>query len=334
MSLPSTFRKLVVVEPGPDFKKATRIVDVAMPEPAAGEIVIRHKFAGVNASDPVFTSGGYGHTELPFDVGIESGGTVVAVGSGVDNVRVGDDVLVFGFGGGYAEYRKADAATVVPVPEATAEATSILIAGLTASIGLEVGELKAGDTVLVTAAAGSVGSYAVQIARHAGAKVIGTCSSDEKAKWLRELGCERVINYKTEDVDAVLASEYPGGIDLVVENVGKQMFDVALKHLALFGRIVCIGAVAEYENGMNWESVSQVRVYHSLLAKSAVVRGFFLPHYPQRFPEHLSRLMTLVGEGRITAPIDPVEFRGVDAIADAVAHLHAGKNKGKILIRF
>lgn len=334
MTLPTRFRKLVVTNPGPDFRNATRIVEVDMPALKQGEILIRNRFAGVNASDPVFSSGGYGHTQTPFDIGIESGGEVVAVGAGVTEPKVGAQVLVYGFGGGYAEYRVAEAAQAIPVPEASAAATSILIAGLTASIGLEVGELKGGDTVLVTAAAGSVGSYAVQLAKQAGAHVIGTCGSDEKAQWLEGIGCDRAINYRKEDLDAVLAQEYPQGIDLVCENVGRKMFDVAVQHLAIFGRVVCIGAVSEYEKGMVWEEVTGVRIYHSLLAKSAVIRGFFLPHYPHRFPEHLQKLMTLVGEEKIIAPIDPVEFNGIDSIADAVDHLHGGRNKGKVLIRF
>jgi len=334
MNLSKTYRKLVVVEPGPDFKNATRIVEVEVPQLQADEILVRNIFAGVNASDPVFSSGGYGHTQTPFDIGIESAGEVVAVGSAVTFPNIGDHVLAYDFGGGYSEYRKIKAAQAIPVPEATAAATSILIAGLTASIGLEVGELKSSDTVLVTAAAGSVGSYAVQLAKQAGAHVIGTCSSDEKAAWLKTLGCDRTINYRSEDVEKVLATEYPNGIDLVCENVGKKMFDAAVKNLALFGRVVCIGAVSEYEKGMEWEAVSQVRIYHNLLAKSAVIRGFFLPHYPDRFPAHLAKLMELVASGKISAPIDPTEFRGVDSIANAVAHLHGGKNKGKVLIRF
>ena len=334
MNLPAKFRKLEVINPGPDFRKATRIAEVDMPALKDGEILIRNRFAGVNASDPVFSSGGYGHTQTPFDIGIESGGEVVAVGGGVVAPQVGDQVLAYGFGGGYAEYRVIEAAQAIPVPEASASATSILIAGLTASIGLEVGELKSGDTVLVTAAAGSVGSYAVQLAKHAGAHVIGTCSSDDKAQWLKTIGCDRAINYKREDFAAVLAEEYPQGIDLVCENVGKKMFDIAVKNLAVFGRVVCIGAVSEYEKGMAWEEVTAVRIYHSLLAKSAVIRGFFLPHYPHRFPEHLQKLMTLVAEGKIIAPIDPSEFLGIDSIPDAVDHLHGGKNKGKVLIRF
>jgi prostaglandin reductase 3 len=334
MALPSQYRKLVVVQTGPDIKQSTRVVQAPMPIPQANEVLIRNRFAGVNASDPVFASGGYGPQPLPFDMGIESAGEVVAVGAGVTQCKVGDAVMVFDFGGGYAEYRIAKAERIIPVPAATAEATSVLIAGLTASVALEVGELKKGETVLVTAAAGGVGSYAVQLAKAAGAHVIGTCSSDAKVQWLRQLGCDRAINYRSENVEAVLKQEYPNGLDVVIENVGRGLFDTALAQLAIFGRMVCVGAVAEYEGGMQWETVQQVRVYYQLMAKSAVIRGCFLPHYPHRFAEHLGRLFAQLASGTISAAVDPREFHGVDSIQDAIAYLHGGNNRGKVLIRF
>jgi len=332
--LPKTYRKLEVVEPGTDFARATRIVEVPMPSPGPGELLMRNRFAGVNASDPIFAAGGYGNTATPFDIGIESAGEVVAVGAGVAHLKPGDAVMKFGFGGGYAEYRLVKAAEAIPVAAASAAAVSVLIAGLTASIGLEVGELRAGDVVLVTAAAGGVGSYAVQLAQQAGARVVGTCGSEDKAQWLRRHGCERVIDYRREDLATVLAREYPQGIDLVFENVGRRLFDTAVSHLAVFGRVVCIGAVSEYQGGMQWEAVSQVRIYQQLLAKSALVRGFFLPHYPQRFAAHLEKLFGLIAQGAIEAPVDPREFTGIDAVRAAVAHLQGGANLGKVVVRF
>lgn len=332
-ALPKTYRKLEVVQPCTDFARATRVVEVPLPSPAPDEVLMRNRFAGVNASDPIFASGGYGNTETPFDVGIESAGEVAAVGSAVTHLKPGDAIMHFGLGGGYAEYRLLKAEAAIPVPRASAEAVSVLIAGLTASIGLEVSELRAGETVLVTAAAGSVGSYAVQLAKHAGAHVVGTCGSAEKAHWLRRLGCDRVIEYRAEDIASVLAAEYPSGIDVVIENVGRQLFDIALAHLAVLGRLVCIGAVSEYRDGMNWEAVSQPRIYQPLLAKSALVRGFFLPHYPQRFADHLQKLFGLIERGTIVAPVDPREFNGIDAVVDAVQHLQAGASHGKVVVR-
>jgi len=334
MALPATYRKLLVTEISPDFARATRVVEAPLPRPGADEVLIRNRFAGVNASDPVFAAGGYGNTATPFEIGIESAGEVAALGSAVTHLKPGDAVMHFGFGGGYAEYRVAKASEVIPVPAASAEAVSVLIAGLTASVALEVSELRQGETVLVTAAAGGVGSYSVQLAKQAGAHVIGTCGSGEKAQWLRRLGCDRVIDYRREDVAAVLAAEYPRGVDVVFENVGRELFDIAAANLAVFGRLVSIGAVSEYRGGMQWESVSQVRIYQQLLAKSAVVRGFFLPHYPERFAEHLQKLFGLIGQGAIVAPVDAREFHGIDAVRAAVAHLQGGANSGKVVVRF
>ncbi len=335
MTLPARYRKLVVRKPGPEFAAATAIVEVAMPEPGPGQVLVRNHYAGVNASDPVFASGGYGQADLPFDVGLESSGEIVAVGAGVTALKVGDHVLVSGFGGGYAEYRVAAAEHVVPVPRASAEITSVFIAGLTASVGLSVvGEMGAGETVLVTAAAGGVGSYAVQLARMAGNRVIGTCGDERKLAQLQSLGCERVINYRQEDVAAVLAAEYPGGVDLVFENVGRRMFDIALEHLACKGRLVCVGAVSEYAAGLGWERVEGVRIYQRLLATSASVRGFYLPHFAEHYAAHLELMLGQMAQGRLRAQIDPTRFSGIDAVVDAVAHLQSGRNLGKVVVDF
>jgi NADPH-dependent curcumin reductase CurA len=335
MNLPKSYRKLVVTKPGPDLDRATEIVVVPMTPPADDEILMRNLYAGVNASDPVAATGGYGDRPLPFDLGVESAGEVVAVGAAVEHLKVGDHVLAFGSGGGYAEYRLAKAGEVWPVSEATAEITSAFVAGMTAIIGLEVtGEMRRGETVLVTAAAGGVGSYAVQLARLAGNHVIGTCGSDEKARWLRELGCHRAINYHTEDVDAVLTAEYPQGINLVFESVGRKFFDTALNHLAIFGRLVCIGALSEYGDGLQWEAVEEVRVYRRLLATSGSIRGCLLHHYAARIPQYMEKLLGLLAQHHIQAAIDPTEFRGVESVRAAAAHLATGKNRGKVLVRF
>jgi hypothetical protein len=335
--LPRTYRKLIVVAPGPDFAAATRIVEAELPVPGPGELLVRNLYAGVNASDPVAASGGYAQAAPPpFEVGVESCGEVVALGAGVEGFAIGEPVSVLGLGGGYAEYRLATAAQATRVARASPELTSLCVAGLTAAIGLhEAGEMASGETLLVTAAAGGVGSYAVQLAKRAGNHVIGTCSDDGKAAWLRQLGCDRAINYRREDLDAVLSREYPQGIDLVFENVGRHTFDTALRHLAVFGRLVCIGAVSEYSSGLSWEVVSQVRVYRALLGRSASLRGCFLPHYPAEVQRrHLQALTDLLAAGAIKAPIDPHEFRGLESVPDAVAHLHSGGNRGKVLIRF
>ena len=326
-------RKLVATKLTPDFREAARIVEEEVGGPGPGEVLVRNRVAGVNASDVNMTAGRYDPTaEPPFDLGFEAAGTVEAVGEGVEHLSPGDAVAFSVLGGGFRDLAVVPARVAVPVPEPSAEALSVLVSGLTASISLEqVGEVQAGETVLVTAAAGGTGQYAVQLAKRAGARVFGTCGSDEKASLLRDLGCDRPINYRDEDVKAVLKSEAPGGLDVVYEAVGGELFDLALKALAVKGRLITIGYVGEYVDGP--ERLTDVRVYHRLLWRSASIRGFFLPHYASHYREHMGRLLGLVASGELTVAIDPAEFRGLEAVADAVEHLHSGDSRGKVVVR-
>jgi NADPH-dependent curcumin reductase CurA len=335
MMLPTHYRRLAVFEPSPDFCQAARVVETELTLPAAREVLIRTRYAGVNASDPMAATGGYGYTSLPFDLGLECGGEILAVGSEVEHLKVGDQGLVFGLGG-YTEYRRVPAEQLFAVSEVTPELISAFVAGITAPVGLnETQSLRSGETVLVTAAAGGVGSFAVQLAKLAGNRVIGTCGDDSKAERLKALGCERVINHRKEDLDAVLRQEYPQGINLVFEGVGRRMFDIAFAHLAPFGRLVCIGAVSEYADGANWEKVEGVRIYRALLGKSASIRGCLLTMYPADvWRGHFDRLRTLMADGSLHAAVDNVQFHGIESIAEAVKHLQAGRNWGKVVIRF
>jgi NADPH:quinone reductase-like Zn-dependent oxidoreductase len=178
---PSSYRKLLVTKRSHIFSEAVQIVEVPWQEPGPGEVVVRNMFAGVNASIGMFTGGFYPVTPpLPHDVFSEAAGEVVAVGPDVTTARPGE--MVISFGNGFSEYQLLQAATVIPVPKATPEIITLLISALTASIALEqVGEMKSGEAVLVTAAAGGTGQFAVQLAKLAGNHVIGTCSVEEKA---------------------------------------------------------------------------------------------------------------------------------------------------------
>ncbi|PAP76113.1 zinc-binding dehydrogenase [Rubrivirga marina] len=327
-----TVRKLIATELTPDFRRAAEIVEEEIPDPRPGEVLVRNVVAGVNASDVNMTAGRYQPgVPPPFDLGFEAAGVVEAVGDGVEHLSEGDAVAFSILGQGFRDVAVVPAKLAVPVPEPSPEALSVLVSGLTASIALEqVGELKAGETVLVTAAAGGTGQYAVQLAKRAGATVFGTCGSDEKAALLRDLGCDRPINYRSETVKAVLTSEAPDGLDVVYEAVGGDLFDTALRALAVKGRLISIGFVGEYVDGP--ERVTDVRVYHRLLAKSASVRGFFLPHYARHFREHMGRLLGLVGSGELQVAVDPTAFRGLGAVADAVEYLHSGQSRGKVVV--
>lgn len=336
MSLPATYKKLVATEHNTDFRAAVEIQEVPLTPPGPGQILIRNKYAGVNAADLMMAAGKYLlPTPVPCDMGVEGVGEVVAVADDVSAFKPGDFALVNALGSGYAEYVTANARYAVPLAAATPEIMSLSIGGLTASLGLSItGQMGTGETVLVTAAAGGTGQFAVQLAKLAGNHVIGTCGSAEKAAYLRSIGCDRVINYKEESLRDVLKAEYPKGVDLVFEGVGKEMFDVSVKALARFGRLVTIGFVSEY--GEQPDMPNQVRLYYQMVAKNASVRGFNLNLWYGRpeMAEHMRKLVGLLQEGKLQPQIDPTAFTGVAGAIDAVEHLQSGRSKGKVVVRY
>lgn len=205
--------------------------------------------------------------------------------------------------------------------------------GVSALVALEqVGEMRSGEVVLVTAAAGGTGHIAVQLAKLAGNQVIGVCGSDAKAEFLKQLGCDRIINYRVENVGRVLQQEYPKGINLVFECVGKEIFDICVDNLAVRGRLVVVGFISEYAN--NLEQVCSSRIYDKLLWKAASVRGFLMPHYREYFPEARDRLLNLFYTRQIQVAVDPRPFRGIESIPAAVEYLLGGKNCGKVVVSF
>jgi hypothetical protein len=332
----STYRKLVAKQLSQDFKSAIEIIELPIPNPAPNEIVVCNKFAGINAGfDTLICRGETPYLNLtpPFDLGVEAVGEVVAVGGEVKNFKVGDAVATTVRGGGYREYQAIASNLAVKVREATPEVLTLMPTGVSALVALEqVGEMKSQETVLVTAAAGGTGHIAVQLAKLAGNHVIGTCGSEAKAELLRKLGCDRVINYRTENLNHVLKQDYPNGINLVFDCVGKEVFDTCVDNLAVRGRLVVVGFISEYAK--NPELVTQPRIYHKLFWKAASVRGFLMPHYAEYMVEARDRLLDLFYTNQIKVAVDPTEFRGIESIPAAVEYLLGGKNCGKVVVRF
>jgi hypothetical protein len=338
VSIPDTYRKVVVTEPNIDFRKATEIVEVPMPELAPDEVLVKNYYAGVNASDINISAGVYSEGKpLPLDTGVEAAGEIVAVGSAVTDFEVGDPVvtsLFSGIGKGYREYFVAKPEVLIPAPDLVPGVLCLPIAAGTAHLALyTVGEMSEGDeVVLITAAAGGVGHLAVQLAKLAGNHVIGTCGSPRKAQMLHDLGVDRVINYREEDVGAVISAEYPEQLTLVMENVGKMLFDVAVDNLATRGRLVINGYISEYKSQP--DIIESARIYYKLLWKSASLRGFLMPHYLDDLGAALDDIFRLYDEDKLTPIHDPTAFRGVEEVADAVEHLHSGQNAGKVVVTF
>ena len=329
-----TYKKIVAHKYSKNFREASEIVSADIVQPGPGQLLIKTHFGGVNASDVNISGGVYfSDGNFPFDLGCESVGEVVAIGPDVTQFEVGDAVASPQMGSAYSEMLCRDVDQFIKVPQCSPEYLSVSVAGLTASIGLyEAGDMSSGETVLITAAAGGVGNWCVQLAKLAGNHVIGTCSTPEKAQELKRLGCDRVVVYSEEDLGVVLAAEYPDGIDLIFEQVGGATFDTCVDHLATRGRILICGFISEYMGGT--QEITAPRIYHKLLWKSAQIRAFLYKDWPDQIAGHLERLIEQVANGSIKPLLDPTVFEGIDSAAEALDYLHSGRNTGKVVVRY
>lgn len=226
---------------GPDV---LRYEEVPHPEPGAGEALVEVSAAGVNYVDTYQRKGQYGR-KLPFIPGLEGAGTVAAVGNGVTDVEVGDRVAWAMSGGSYADYTVLPTDELVPLPDgiSTHEAAAAMLQGMTAHyLSHSTYALAEGDSALIHAAAGGVGHLLVQMAKRLGARVIGTCSTTEKAALVRRLGADEVILYTQEDFQEAVDRLTDGrGVDVVYESVGKTTFQKSLDCLRPRGYLVLFG---------------------------------------------------------------------------------------------
>ena len=228
----------------PGGPEVLKYEDVPEPQPKAGEAVVKVDAAGLNYIDVYYRSGQY-KAELPMTLGLEAGGTVTAVGPNVTEVRVGDKVAYTGVAGAYAQYAAVPAQRLVVLPAgvSTRQGAAAMLQGMTAHyLACSTYPLKRGDTCLVHAAAGGVGLLLCQIAKMRGASVIGTVSTEAKAKLAREAGADEVILYATQDFEAEVKRLTSGrGVQVVYDSVGKTTFEKGLSCLAPRGLMALYG---------------------------------------------------------------------------------------------
>jgi NADPH2:quinone reductase len=224
--------------------EALELVDIPVPEPKANEAVLKLAACGVNFIDVYQREGRY-KVPLPFVLGQEGAGTVTAVGTEVKSVKKGDRVAGTGILGGYAEYAAIAADRLVAVPSGVTDqqAAAAILQGMTAHYLLHDSyPLKRGETVLIHAAAGGVGLLLVQMARNIGARIIGTVSTEEKAKLAREAGADEIIFYTKSDFEAETRRLTDGkGVHVVFDSVGKTTFEKGLNVLRPRGMMVLYG---------------------------------------------------------------------------------------------
>jgi len=219
-------------------------VNLPIPEPGPGQIRLRHEAIGINFIDTYHRSGLY-PLKLPVTLGQEAAGVVDAVGEGVTTFKPGDRAAYTGQFGGYAEYNVVSAARLLHLPDGVAAeaAAGSLLKGMTAEFLLRrCRPVKAGETILVHAAAGGVGAILCQWAKHLGVHVIGAVGSEDKAKLARQHGCEHVILYRDEDVSARVKEITGGaGVPVVYDGVGAATFEASLSSLSRRGMLVSFG---------------------------------------------------------------------------------------------
>lgn len=340
LQIPQNFEKIIVHTLSHNFRSATSIVRTPLRLPIKTDhVLVKIIYAGVNASDVNFSSGRYFsgnnkdiQSRLPFNAGFEAVGLIAAVGDSVSHLKIGSPAAFMSFGG-YAEFTMVPSKHILPVARPDPEVVAMLTSGLTASISLEkAAQMDNGKVVLVTAAAGGTGQFAVQLAKLAGNTVVATCGGKEKAMLLKELGVDRVIDYKAEDIKTVLKEEFPEGVDIIYESVGGQMFNLCLNALAIYGRLVVIGMISQYQGEQGWKPLNYAGLCEKLLAKSQTLAGFFLNHYAHLWQQHLDRLVHLYSMGVLKVALDPKRFLGLQSVADAVEHLHSGKSVGKVVV--
>jgi NADPH-dependent curcumin reductase CurA len=232
---------------------------------------------------------------------------------------------------GWQEDAVVDGSSLRRVPAGVPLAASLNvlgIAGQTAWLGLhEIGRPQPGETVIVTAAAGSVGSVAVQLAVAAGARVIGVAGTPAKCAWVREIGADDCVNYRAEDVSAACTRLCPAGADGVFDNVGGPILDALLPHLALHARVVLCGAISRYEGG---HGPGPLRNWFHLLLNRVRMEGFMRMDHEDRFDEIEADLLPRLRNGDLRSREHVVD--GLAAAPAALRMLFDGTNTGKVLV--
>ncbi len=306
-------------------------IDSEQPKPKDHEVLIEVKAAGVNYADTARREGKYVvPTELPYIPGSEVAGVVVEAGAGVTRFKTGDRVVALIESSGYAEYVAIPEQVLTPVPEGVSfeEAVALPLQGLSAYHILKtMGRLEPGETVLIHAAAGGVGTIAVQLAKLFGAgKVIATASTEEKLFHAEKMGATHLVNYSEDGwVGRIKEITEGKGVDLALEMVGGSVFNDTLKTLAPFGRLVIFGAAsgeqATFAPGQ-------------LMKRNQSVIGFFLPQImrkPELFQKSFQELLEYMDSGQLKLTIGGTY--PLEQAADVHELLQSRKTIGKLVLK-
>jgi NADPH2:quinone reductase len=306
--------------------------DAPVPEPGRGQVLVQVAAAALNFPDVLMVAGQYQvRPPLPFTPGVEMSGRVIAVGEGVDPARVGRRVLGVTDvpAGGLAEYALSPSAGVFDAPEGLddAEAASLHIAYQTGWFGLHRrARLLEGETLLVHAASGGVGSAAVQLGRAAGARVIAVVGGAEKASVARDLGADIVVDRTVDDIVGAVKDATGGrGADVIYDPVGGPAFEASTKAVAFEGRIVVVG----FASGV----IPSAPLAHALVKNYSLLGlhwGLYQSKAPELVIEAHQRLTEMVAAGTVRPLVSQRLTLG--EAAGGLDELAAGRTTGRVVV--
>ena len=318
---------------GNDFESALSLETSEIPKPKDGEVLIKNDYLSLDAGTRMWMTPRTDGYQPPLPLGSMMVGLCIGriVESQHPGFKTGDMVRAFG--------QWADYSCVEPEMTGLVQIDTDLddirqhfgvlgMNGWTAYWGLhETAKIKAGDAVLISAAAGSTGILACQIARNAGCRVYGLAGSDEKCRFLEtEIGIDKAFNYKTENLQEAF-KEIEGGINVYFDNVGGPILDSVFPNMALYGRIALCGLIAEYTA----DGPKGPQQFDQILMKRLTVTGFFSPDFMDEGPRLSRELRSSLDAGDIFIPFD--ETQGLENMLSAYKKLFAGGNIGKVVLK-
>jgi NADPH-dependent curcumin reductase CurA len=326
-------RQILLVEKptgklGPEHFKLS---EAAIPEPKDGEALLRVRYISLDAANRAWMHGATYRAAVEPNTVMAGGAIAEVVASKAPNLAPGD--IVFG-DTGWQDYAAVPAQHLTRMPriEPLTHLLSVYgVAGLTAYFGLlEIGKPKAGETVVVSAAAGSVGSIVGQIAKIKGCRVVGIAGGKDKCRWLTsELGFDAAVDYKDGAVFKQLKTAAPDGIDVYFDNVGGDILEACLPQMNNYGRIACCGAISQYDGAPSAHGPRGVPGV--IVVKRLVMQGFIVMDFMKQRDQALADLQGWVTSGKLKVQEDVID--GLENTPNALIGLLAGENRGKRMIR-
>ena len=308
-----------------------QLAEAPIPEPAEGEVLLKARYVSLDAANRAWMQGVTYRSALQAGQVMAGGSLAEVVESRAAGFAPGDLVSA---DFGWQAYGTQPGKHLTKLPRMT-PLTHLLsvygVTGLTAYFGLlNVGQPKAGETVVVSAAAGAVGSIVGQIARIKGCRVVGVAGGAEKCAWIKdELGFDEAVDYKAGDVRRALRAACPDGVHVYFDNVGGDVFEAALFNMTNHGRIVCCGAVSQYDDAPPAHGPRGVPGL--IVTKRLRVEGFVVMEFYAGRDAALAELEGWVESGQLKVVEDVIE--GLENLPSALIGLLAGENRGKRMVK-